>query len=146
MPPLTLHMVNSAERWQQYIAIRRNVFIEEQSRPEEVEFDLYDNDCEHFLAIVNGRPLGTARVRLDDTLQCYTIERMAISPAYRRNGYGRAFFNLLVTHIKNKQVTRLILHTELKTVEFYRSTGCVLTGVSYPDNPVPCVEMELKLN
>jgi hypothetical protein len=43
-------------------AVRRQVFVDEQSVPEELEFDELDMTADHFLALLDGVPAGAGRL------------------------------------------------------------------------------------
>ena len=49
------------------MAIRRQVFVQEQNVPEQQELDEHDATALHLLATLDGRPVGTARLLIDGT-------------------------------------------------------------------------------
>lgn len=63
--------------------IRRIVFIDEQQVPQEEEWDGLDTECLHFLATLNGEPVGTARLLPDGH-----IGRVAVLSSARGTGIG----------------------------------------------------------
>ena len=66
--------------------IRRIVFIDEQGVSREEEFDGLDETCVHFLASLDGRPVGTARLHpLNDRAKA---QRVAVLADARRSGVG----------------------------------------------------------
>ena len=44
------------------LAVRYQVFVEEQSVPEELEYDELDLSADHFLALLDGVPAGAGRL------------------------------------------------------------------------------------
>ena len=65
-------------------SIRENVFIQEQNVPVELEWDQFDENCLHLLALdATTRPIGTARL-----LQDGHIGRMAVLKEWRGCGVG----------------------------------------------------------
>jgi predicted GNAT family N-acyltransferase len=64
--------------------IRREVFVDEQGVPLHEELDDYDATSTHFLALLNGEPVGTARLRTlpDGTPKA---ERVAVRAATERS-------------------------------------------------------------
>ena len=83
--------------WQQAEAelreVRTRVFIEEQQVPEALEWDGEDAQALHLLARdATGRAIGTARILLHDDVA--HIGRMAVLPAWRAQGVGRALLQL----------------------------------------------------
>ena len=69
-----------AER-EQAFAIRRAVFVQEQGVAEALEFDEHDAQARHLLALRDGEPVGTLRVRWPDRARTAKIERVAVLPA-----------------------------------------------------------------
>ena len=61
--------------------IRRQVFIDEQSVPANLEWDGKDDDALHWLAWQDGQAIGTVRLLADGHLG-----RMAVLPHYRGIG------------------------------------------------------------
>ncbi len=51
--------------FQSYRSIRYTVFVGEQEVPEEAEFDEFESISRHFLAKLDGKPVGAARWRED---------------------------------------------------------------------------------
>jgi predicted GNAT family N-acyltransferase len=49
--------------YQEALSIRRQVFIQEQRVPEEIEIDEFEKSSEHFLLVVAGIPAATGRLR-----------------------------------------------------------------------------------
>ena len=64
--------------------IRRIVFIEEQKVPKDLEVDGLDLACVHFLADSDGRPAGTARLRITDDHHA-KAERVAVGEVIAAN-------------------------------------------------------------
>jgi hypothetical protein len=46
---------------QRCVAVCHQVFVIEQSVPEELEYDELDTDADHFLALLDGAPVGAGR-------------------------------------------------------------------------------------
>ncbi|HHY01907.1 MAG TPA: GNAT family N-acetyltransferase, partial [Paracoccus sp.] len=70
------------------MAIRRQVFVQEQNVPEQQELDEHDATALHLLAMLDGRPVGTARLLIDGAEG--KIGRVAILPDCRGTGAGAA--------------------------------------------------------
>jgi Predicted acyltransferase len=63
------------------LAIRREVFIEEQQCPEEEEFDAFDAGALHLMVYVDEAPAATGRIWHDG--KGFRIGRLAVLPPYR---------------------------------------------------------------
>ena len=70
--------------------IRRAVFVDEQGIALEAEFDDSDKICIHVLALENGRPVGTARMKRNGR-----IGRLAVLKDGRLCGIGSAIMRTL---------------------------------------------------
>lgn len=71
--------------------VREAVFVREQGVPSDVEWDAFDATSRHVVAFdAAGAAIGTARLLGDGQ-----IDRMAVLPAWRRQGVGRALFERL---------------------------------------------------
>jgi predicted GNAT family N-acyltransferase len=74
--------VESAEHLEQALAIRIAVFVEEQGVGLALEIDGHDDAVRHFLALHDGEPVGTLRLRWVDG-RVAKIERVAVLPQAR---------------------------------------------------------------
>lgn len=113
-------------------AIRKQVFVNEQGVPEELEQDEYDERAIHFLAKVNGRPVGTARMRwIDD--HTVKAERVAVRPSHRGIGIGRAIMEHLEQHARACQATAVELHAQQSARLFYERLNYIAFGEPFLD-------------
>jgi predicted GNAT family N-acyltransferase len=105
-------------------AIRRTVFVEEQSVPPELELDEIDDACEHFLVRVGGRAVATARARA--TAEGWKFERVAVDEAHRRSAVGRA----LVEHMQAEAPLGALvyIHAQEGALGFWERLGFVAEG------------------
>ena len=67
----------------QAFKIRNLVFCKEQKVSKEIEFDGFDEFCNHYLAKINELPIGTARIR-EEKKGIFKIERMAVLKEHRK--------------------------------------------------------------
>lgn len=71
--------------------IREEVFVKEQGRQREQEFDEIDQDAWHLVAYENDRPCGTLRVHnLGDKWQ---LSKLCVLPEHRGKNIGAALLN-----------------------------------------------------
>ncbi|MDH5181278.1 MAG: GNAT family N-acetyltransferase [Gammaproteobacteria bacterium] len=122
--------------------IRREVFIEEQLVPEELEWDGLDADCRHVLATetTTGTAVGTGRLVPDGQ-----IGRMAIRKAWRRQGIGRQILQQLIELARRDGHHAVFLHAQCYAVAFYQQAGFTAEGEAFMDAGIPHVMMRLKL-
>ena len=76
-------VVQKQADFDEVMKIRRKVFVEEQKIPEEKEFDGNDFVATHILAKVNGKGVGTMRIRYFADFTKF--ERMAVLREFRKS-------------------------------------------------------------
>lgn len=117
--------------------IRQAVFIEEQGIPADLEWDDADEEARHFAARRSGEIVGTGR--LLDTGQ---IGRMAVLPAHRGHGIGRAILDVAVAAAR-KQGDNIFLLAQADVVSFYEAAGFVCRGAEFEEAGIKHQEMYL---
>ena len=123
-------------------AIRQRVFIEEQSVPQDIEWDGLDEEATHFLALNEmGLALGTARL-LTSTGQ---IGRMAVVKEQRGRDIGRQLLQAAIDHAVEVGLERVFLHAQTHAEGFYRKSGFLPIGEEFMEAGIPHVEMALVL-
>lgn len=122
------------------ISIREQVFIKEQHVPEELEWDGLDDDAVQLLVMHHEHPVATSRM-LDDG----HIGRMAVIPAYRKQGIGGHMLSTLIKIAKQKGLSRVYLSAQVEAIDFYRKHGFTVNSDTYMDAGIPHKDMYLKL-
>ncbi len=123
-------------------AVRRTVFIEEQSVPEELELDENDADCEHVLATLHdGTAIGAGRLMPDGR-----IGRMAVIRQYRGHGVGLAMLELLVQNAQERKLPNVHLHSQCSAIGFYEKLGFIADGDIFQDAGIDHRNMRLNTN
>jgi len=119
-------------------AVRRAVFIDEQGVPEALEWDEYDAVSTHWLALAeDGSPIGCARLLPDGHLG-----RMAVLPAWRGRGVGRALLDRILRAAQARGQTVLRLSAQTHAAGFYALAGFVAEGAEYEEAGIPHVAMQ----
>ncbi len=119
-------------------AVRRAVFIDEQGVPEALEWDEHDAVSTHWLAeLADGTPVGCARLLPDGH-----IGRMAVLPAWRRQGIGRALLDAALARAQSRRLARALLSAQVHAAGFYLRAGFVALGAPYEEAGIPHVAME----
>ena len=121
--------------------LRRRVFIEEQQVPEELEWDGEDAQALHFLAMIEGQPVGCARLLPDGH-----IGRMAVLKAWRGRGAGRRLMKVILMEAERLRLGHLFLNAQTRAVGFYLKYGFNQVGGEFPDARIPHVRMEKTLD
>jgi len=120
--------------------IRKTVFIDEQSVPEELEWDESDHSCTHFLVSMDDKYIATARIKQDGQ-----IGRMAVLKEHRRSGVGSALLDHIIGSAIRAGHEKVFLHSQVDVVEFYRRRGFRPSGEIFIDANIPHQAMSKNL-
>lgn len=114
---------------QQLGDIRREVFINEQQVPEELEWDEFDQSAQHVMALNQAaQPIATGRIKADGH-----IGRMAVLKNYRKQGIGSAILLVLMDIAQQQKLKRVYLHAQVSAVPFYAKHGFTVEGAEFMD-------------
>jgi len=144
MDKLNCIIVESDKELKEALKVRKKVFIEEQGISEDIELDGHDSEALHIVVKYGERIIGTARV-LFLAPDVAKIERMAILEAFRRKGIGSKIISFLNTELKNRQISKIVLHAQYSSVAFYKSCGFVESGVPFDEADIRHLRMEKEL-
>ncbi|WP_447042472.1 GNAT family N-acetyltransferase [Vreelandella sp. H-I2] len=120
--------------------IRRKVFIDEQNVPQEEEWDGLDPECLHFLAMLDGQPVGTARLLPDAH-----IGRVAVLANARGTGIGVLLMQAAIEAARHAGHSKVALSAQVQALAFYERLGFVAHGDEFLDAGIPHREMTLSL-
>lgn len=122
-------------------AIRREVFIEEQGIPADMEWDAADASCLHALARNRfGVPLATGRL-LEHVPGVAKIGRMAVLRAMRGTQIGRQVLDALMVEARKQGYREVLLHAQLSAENFYLRSGFQRRGEAFEEAGIGHVEM-----
>ncbi len=117
--------MDKKELFEQALAIRTTVFVQEQGVDEFLEFDGFDKYSYHYLIYEDGKPVATARRR--ETEEGIKLERFAVLSGYRGKGYGKMLLEQILADIL--PTPKLIyMHAQKSAVDFYRQYGFKVVG------------------
>ncbi|WP_290797337.1 GNAT family N-acetyltransferase [Halomonas sp.] len=120
--------------------IRRDVFIEEQQVPVAEEWDGRDEECRHFLALLDGTPVGTARLLPDAH-----IGRVAVLAEARDSGIGTALMLAAIETARRENHPAVELAAQTHALAFYERLGFEAFGDEFLDAGIPHRNMRLEL-
>jgi len=126
------------------LALRREVFIEEQDVPEALEIDGRDEEATHFLARADGDPVGTARLR-DYGEGVAKVERVAVRESHRGEGWGERIMSAVETYARDAGFDRVRLAAQVPVVGFYERLGYEVVSEEFMDAGIPHRSMEKPL-
>lgn len=126
-------------------ALRRIVFIEEQSVPEADEIDDLDEIAIHLLATDQDAPVGSARLLVDgDTGK---IGRVCVLASHRGRGIGADLIRAAVVRFAQMpEITHVKLGAQTHALDFYARLGFVAYGPLYMDAGIEHRDMVLTLS
>ncbi|MFG6081284.1 GNAT family N-acetyltransferase [Paracoccus litorisediminis] len=126
-------------------AIRREVFVIEQSVPEAEEWDGKDGEAIHLIARDDQHAaIGTARILLiGDTGK---IGRVAVLKSARGTGTGAALILAALDELRALPgITRAKLGAQTHAIGFYEKLGFTAYGPEYDDAGIPHRDMSREL-
>jgi predicted GNAT family N-acyltransferase len=136
--------IESQADLQRAFAIRRRVFIEEQSVPEEIEIDAEDANAFHALAILNGVSIGCGRM-LEHGAGEVKIGRMAVLREFRNTGVGARILRFLIDRARMRGRRKAILHAQITAEGFYLKEGFRPVGGVFDEAGIAHRKMERDL-
>lgn len=129
------------------MAIRFEVFVDEQQVPPELEPDEWDDGALHLLAVnaQTGEALGTARV-VDKKNGVAKIGRVAVRQSARGRGVGQALMAGALEHAARAGQSVAVLDAQVPVIAFYERLGFVAEGPVFDDAGIPHRHMTLTLS
>ncbi|MGW0117420.1 GNAT family N-acetyltransferase [Streptomyces sp. NPDC003327] len=128
-------------------AVRREVFVEEQGVPREIEYDTYDETAVHVLAVraEDGLPLGTGRLlfgpdaagKTGGDASVGSLGRLAVAKAARGLGVGAALVRAVEDAARERGLAAVDLHAQTHALGFYERLGYEVYGPEFPDAGIP---------
>ncbi|MFF9348619.1 GNAT family N-acetyltransferase [Streptomyces sp. NPDC014734] len=126
--------------------VRKDVFVGEQSVPEEIEYDALDAVAVHVLAVAaDGTALGTGRLlhgpeavgRTGGDLAVGSLGRLAVTARARGLGVGAALVRAIEDAARERGLTAVDLHAQTHALGFYERLGYAVYGPEFPDAGIP---------
>ncbi|MET9488954.1 GNAT family N-acetyltransferase [Nocardia sp. NPDC006630] len=124
-------------------AVRMKVFVAEQGVPEELELDELDETADHFLARLDGQPVGAGRliVRADVGV----LGRLAVLAETRGSGLGVALVRAIEERVRERGLIAVELHAQTHAQGFYERLGYHAYGDIGDDAGIPHIWMRKDL-
>jgi len=126
------------------LAVRREVFVDEQGVSETEEYDGLDETAVHYVIADGDRIIATTRVRFP-TATSAKLERMAVLKPFRRRGVGTRILASILDDLRTQRVELVVLHAQVQARDFYRSCGFEETGEPFHEAGIEHVKMQLVL-
>jgi predicted GNAT family N-acyltransferase len=132
--------------------IRRDVFVNEMSIPEDKEFDEIDQIAMHAIAYEEEqnwntshikRAVATGRVTYDGSV-CQ-LSKIAVLKAYRKKKYGDFIVRLLLNKAFTSGIKEVILYTPKEAIDFFKTVGFKETGDTHLVDEISQYRMSIHL-
>ncbi|MEU6626408.1 GNAT family N-acetyltransferase [Streptomyces litmocidini] len=142
----TVREASGTEDREACFSVRREVFVEEQGVPQELEYDTYDATAVHVLAVgADGLPLGTGRLlhgadavgKTGADASVGSLGRLAVAKAARGLGVGAALVRGIEDAARERGLSAVDLHAQTHALGFYERLGYVAYGPEFPDAGMP---------
>ena len=127
-------LVTTDELKKKAFEIREEVFVVEQQVSREEEFDEFEDESYHFVALdENDDPIGSARWRY--TEKGIKLERFTTKKEWRGKGLGTSIVQSVIDHISQNadKGTFLYLHAQLTAVPLYLKFGFQTKGDQFDE-------------
>ncbi|KRM72449.1 GNAT family N-acetyltransferase [Lacticaseibacillus brantae] len=112
--------------YQDSLAIRRAVFVQEQGVPENLEVDEDEAHAIYFVGYLDHQAVATARLLPD--ADGFHVQRVAVAKAFRKQHLGQALLAAMTDYARQQQAHHLSLNAQVSAVGFYQRLGYTLTA------------------
>lgn len=140
----TVEKVTDNTALQEVFQIRELVFVVEQEVDPAEEYDEFEDISTHFLAKLDGKPVGTARWRF--TKNGVKMERFAVLQESRAKGVGQALVAAVLADIQatpEAEGKSKYLHAQLTAMPLYARFGFEKVGDMFEECNIQHYKMEL---
>jgi predicted GNAT family N-acyltransferase len=136
--------ITSKESFDLALKIREMVFVIEQGVDPAAEYDEFEKESRHFLAKLDGKPVGTSRWRF--TKYGVKMERFAVIQEARGMGVGKALVAAVLADVKSTPEAEgksKYLHAQLSAMSLYSKFGFEKVGDLFTECNIQHFKMEL---
>lgn len=122
--------------------VRRTVFCDEQGVSLPGEIDGLDDQCQHLVATIAGKVVGTARIRrYGEHGAVGKIERVALLKEARGLGLGERLVRFATQVLEASGHKVLLLNAQVQATGFYERLGYRAEGEPFDDEGIPHIAM-----
>ena len=127
---------------QQLIALRTEVFVDEQKVPVDMEIDGMDPQCLHVKAVdTQGNIVGTARL-----LPNQYVGRMCVQHSHRNQGVGGSMLQYFIDYARQNRLPALMLNAQTSAQSFYQAYGFKADSKIFIEADIEHIHMTLHLS
>lgn len=125
------------------IALRRDVFVDEQGVAAHDEHDGRDEDATHLVALHRGAVVGTCRLLPDGAV--VKLGRLAVAAPHRRQGVAARLLAEAERWAREQGSARIVLHAQHYARGLYAAAGYEAVGDMFMEAGIEHVRMERSL-
>ncbi|WP_308639367.1 GNAT family N-acetyltransferase [Paenibacillus silvisoli] len=130
------------------IAVRFEVFVDEQKVPADLERDEYDDSpeaCRHFVVKDNGKAVAAGRWKEYEP-GVAKLQRIAVLQPYRGQGVGKKLIEVMEQDARERGYKASILGAQCTAEGFYKKLGYeTISTEPFLDANIPHVDMKKAL-
>ncbi len=145
----TCRRIQTEEELRQAIAVRKEVFVDEQQVPVEEEIDAFDQlsgACRHYLAAEGLTPAGAARWR-EYAPGTAKLQRIAVRKPWRGKGVGSLLVETMERDAAASGCLLAVLDAQCTAEPFYQRLGYTTESEEpFLDAGIPHVRMSKRLS
>jgi predicted GNAT family N-acyltransferase len=143
--PFRVTIAEAPEARAACVALRIEVFVDEQRIPRDLELDAYEDVATHFLAVdeASGAAVGTSRLVVMNGVG--RIGRVAVVKARRKEGIGATLVHAAIDEARRAGLGEAVLSAQVSAIAFYERLGFVREGAEYIEDGILHVTMKSKL-
>ena len=141
---LKVEKISDPSTFQEAVKIREQVFVIEQKVSKEDEYDQFEESSTHFLARMDGKPVGAARWRYTD--KGIKLERFAVLKEFRGKGVGKSLVEAVLKDIHSDSHAEgkvKYLHAQLEAIPLYEKFGFEKIGDMFEECNIRHFKMQL---
>ncbi len=138
---------------QDILDIRKEVFIDEQNVPIEIEYETNENEKTHCCLYLDNNLVAYGRIVIScmhtsDSPACkhtsdnVRVGRVCVRKEYRGLGYGKKIMNYIERIVKEYGFKNIEIHAQLHALDFYKSLGYQVMGKVFFEAGIAHVEMK----
>lgn len=141
--------IQKQEQLERAFAVRKEVFVDEQRVPLDLEMDEYDvstEACRHFAVEEDGLTIGASRWRTYEPGTA-KLQRIAVLERHRGRGIGKLLVETMEKDAAALGCRKCVLDAQCTAEKFYRKLGYATESTeSFLDAGIPHVRMSKVLS
>ncbi|MBE9007176.1 GNAT family N-acetyltransferase [Fortiea sp. LEGE XX443] len=141
MQNVIIKIVEFPEEFTAIKEIRILVFQKEQRIETVLDFDGQDEICDHLIAYLGTKPIGTVRIRYLEN-KIAKIERLAVLSQARGNGIGTQITQKALQLVATKNISEAVIHSQEYVKDLYQRLNFIQEGESFEEAGIRHIKMK----